>query len=388
MKSYLTASEAAAELGIGIASLYAYVSRGMIRSEPQPGARTKLYFADDVRALRGARAGRQEPTGAQADPIAIETTMTLIADGRLYYRGIDVEELARDGRLEAIATLLWETSDLDPFKASGEFMPVLHAALTQPVIVRLLIDLTAASERDLAGFARSPDAVARCGARILSQAVATITQAQEGRGFLHERLASSWARPQAANLIRIALVILADHELAASTFAVRVAASTGASPWRAIAAGLACLDGPRHGGAGERVAAFLATINDPLQAETAIARRLRAGEDVPGFGHQLYRDIDPRCRALLQAAAMLAPTSAPVELARRLTVAAEKLIGRQPNLDFGLVIACQAADLPEDAPLALFALGRIVGWIGHIIEQVRSPALLRPRARYVGQSPT
>ncbi len=385
MKMRLTAGEAAAELGVSPATLYAYVSRGMIRSEAQPGTRRKLYAAEDVRALRG-RTG----TGATASaPVPaldmVETAMTLIHGGRLFYRGVDVEALASGGRLEAVATLLWE-ADEAVFESPAGFEPVRVASPDAGIIARFLIDLASASERDPAGFARMPEAIARTGARILRQMTATLSGAAVAGVPAHLALAHAWGRPGAQDVVRTALVVLADHELAPSSYAARVTASTGASPWRAVSAGLACLDGPRHGGMAERVATLLDEAEGG-DAERVLVRRLRAGEDLPGFGHPLYPQGDPRCRILLRAAEAYAPEAGAVALARTLSVSAARLVGQAPNVDFGLVVACRAAGLPAEAALGLFALARTVGWVGHVIEQSRLDGVIRPRARYVGRLP-
>jgi citrate synthase len=384
MRLHLTAVEAATELGISTASLYAYVSRGLIRSEAQSGSRAKLYLADDVRGLRGRTAGS---AAAIPSADAIQTRMTLIHEGRLFYKGVDVEVLARDARLETVATLLWEAGESDPFAEALSFQPILIAPPSAGVIARLLIDLAAGSETDPAGYALSPDAIQRTGARIVRQALATIVADADPKLPIHATLAHAWKAPAAMDMIRTALVVMADHELAASTYAVRVACSTGASPWRAVTAGLACLDGPRHGGMAERVASLIDAIATPDRAETVMAQRLRSGESIPGFGHPLYPGVDPRCRALLAAAKKLEQNSAAVQMGDAAMAAGGKLLGRQPNLDFGLVIACRAAKLPADAPLALFALARTVGWIAHVIEQSAFSKLIRPRARYTGPVP-
>lgn len=386
MKPRLSAAEAAAELGVSRATLYAYVSRGMIRSEAQSGSRAKLYDANDVRALRG-----RSNTGAESDrldgPPTLDTATTAIHDGRLFYKGIDVATLAASARLESVATLLWGADGTDPFANEAAFAPIIDGDAGGGIVSRLLIGLARAAETDLAGHARSADGISRTGARILTQLVATAAgRAPAGRAA-HDTIAQGWGAPEAADLIRRALVVMADHELAASTYAVRVAASTGASPWRAVTAGLACLDGPRHGGAGERAAALLASVTAPSDAERVIAERLRHGESVAGFGHPLYPAIDPRAAVLLAAARALPRAAGVIARADALTVAARHLIGRAPNLDFGLAVAAEAAGLPREAPITLFAIGRSIGWVAHVIEQSRSPGLIRPRARYVGPAP-
>jgi citrate synthase len=229
--------------------------------------------------------------------------------------------LAASARLESVATLLWGADGADPFADAARFAPIVDLPPAGEIVTRLLIGLASAAETDLAGHARSADGIARTGARILTQMVATATgRAPAGRA-VHDALAQGWDVPEAADLIRRALIVMADHELAASTFAVRVAASTGASPWRAVTAGLACLDGPRHGGAAARAAALLSSLAVPSDAERVIAERLRHGETIAGFGHPLYPGIDPRAAILLAAARALpvgvAPSRAPMRSPRR-----------------------------------------------------------------------
>lgn len=384
METLLTAREAAAELGVSPATLYAYVSRGMIRSQPQPGSRQKLYAADDVRALRG-RAGVPGSAFGEAAEV-IETSLTAIQGGRLFYRGIDVETLAASSRLETVASLLWQTGE-DVFGSVAYDGFVQEADPASGVISRFLVDLATAAERDPAGYVMSPDAIARTGARILLQMTATLAGSLRRDEPVHAALARGWGKPAAADVIRTALVVLADHELAASTYAVRVATSTGATPWRAITAGLACLDGPRHGGMGELVGAFLDEVGSAVDVEAVFVRRLRGGQPVPGFGHPLYPDGDPRCRILVAKVAGADPAGRDLALAGEVERTGRALLGRAPNVDFGLAVACRAAELPTEAPIALFAVARTVGWIGHVIEQAASPGLIRPRARYVGRPP-
>jgi citrate synthase len=387
MKTHLTAEEASAELGVTRATLYAYVSRGMIRSEPRPGARAKLYLAADVRALR-ERSGAAGAGAAVPPEIAmLDTATTAIHDGRQFYRGIDVAVLAESARLESVATLLWGADGASPFEERAAIAPAPALPGETSIVTRLLVALALGADSDLAGHARSPDGIARTGARIVTRLLETAAgESARGRDA-HRHLAEAWGVPRAADLLRRALVVMADHELAASTFAVRVAASTGASPWRAIAAGLACLDGPRHGGAAARAAGLLAAVTAPENAELVVAERLRAGENVPGFGHPLYPDVDPRAAVLIAAARTLPDAEETLARADALIAAGHRLIARSPNLDLALAIACAAARLPTDAPITLFAIARSVGWIAHVIEQSRSSTLLRPRARYVGPTP-
>ncbi|MDP8950673.1 MAG: citrate synthase, partial [Actinomycetota bacterium] len=204
-----------------------------------------------------------------------------------------------------------------------------------------------------------------------------------------EVLARGWApgEPDAAALIGAALILCADHELNVSAFTARCVASSGATPYAAVTAGLAALGGTRHGGQTELVEALLREVGDGAAARSVLASRLRRGEPIPGFGHSLYPEGDPRGRELLRLAAGARPHSSDVVLSRAVSEAARELIGELPNLDLGLVTLARVLGLPPGAPLAIFALGRTIGWIGHAIEQYEDGSLIRPRARYTGEQP-
>ncbi|WP_367273234.1 citrate/2-methylcitrate synthase [Phenylobacterium sp.] len=213
---------------------------------------------------------------------------------------------------------------------------------------------------------------------MLTDAVA----ADVGSGPIHNRLALAWGQGPGgpgADLIRRILVLVADHELNPSAFAARVAASTGASLAAAALAGLSTLSGPRHGGATAAVRRFAAEAAE-LGPREAIQARLADDRALPGFGHNLYPDGDPRAAALLER---FVP---PPELAR-LAELVEAITGHPPNVDFALMAACDALKLPDDAPFALFSVARCAGWIAHAIEQGQQDRLIRPRARYTGPEP-
>jgi citrate synthase len=192
----------------------------------------------------------------------------------------------------------------------------------------------------------------------------------------------------AAALLNRALILCADHELNVSSFTARCVASAGATPYAVVVAGLAALGGVRHGGNTARVEAFLAEVDAADDARRVIASRLRRGELVPGFGHQLYPEGDPRGESLLAAVAAAYPGSEASKLAGEAAEAASGLMDERPNVDFALVVLARVLGLPMGGALALFALSRTVGWIGHAIEQYETNRIIRPRARYIGEQPT
>jgi citrate synthase len=192
----------------------------------------------------------------------------------------------------------------------------------------------------------------------------------------------------AVGLLQAALILCADHELNVSSFSARCVASAGATPYAVVGAGLAALTGTRHGGNTGQLEAFLAEARTPAGVPAALARWLRRGANLPGFGHPLYPDGDPRGQALMAMITARLPRSRGTRLARAIAEAVAALNGEAPTVDFGLVALAAALELPPGAPLALFALGRTVGWIGHAIEQYATGQLIRPRARYVGVLPS
>ena len=384
--AYLNAREAAAELNVSRATLYAYVSRGLIRSEPAENGRSKLYRADDVRALRG----RKTPATPNEQVLArgaavLDSAITYIDDaGGLYYRGRDALKLADVAGLEAVAGLLWDCGDRDPFETDPAPLPRLPDI--EAAYARMQALLAAAAPDDLKALNLQPWGVACTGARILRLLVAAAVASDPAPGAVHERLARAWgASREAAEVIRTALVLCADHELNVSAFAVRCVASARSTPYAAVLAGLAALQGPRHGGETARVAALFDEAD--RRGARAIEERLQRGERLPGFGQFLYPEGDPRYPALMRALDARGFGGPVRDSAAALAERGAHLTDLQPNVDFGLATARRALGLPAVAPLAIFAIGRCVGWIAHAQEQYGQPDLIRPRARYTGEKP-
>ena len=391
-RSYLTAAEAAAALNVTRATLYAYTSRGQLQSEPVPGRpKERRYFRLDIERLRERKEARRDPSQAAARGLhwgspVLESGITLIEDGRLYYGGRDVLQLAETASLEQIADLLWGGAPTAECPLTAKQLNVVRGCTRDPLTV-LQMALPLAAAADPAGHDLRPSGVRQTGARILRLFVAAIT-GHTTAAPAHTPLHTAWApkNARAGEAIRKALVVCADHELNVSAFTARCAASAGASPYGAISAALAALRGTRHGGATERAAALFDETREPRRARAVVASRLRRGEPLPGFGHPLYPAGDPRARLLLRVAEA-AGNRAEWLRARSLWKAGAALLQEQPNLDFALVALARAYRLPSGAPLILFALGRTTGWIAHAIEQYAAGELIRPRARYTGPMP-
>jgi citrate synthase len=396
---YLTAHQAADGLGVTKATLYAYTSRGQLRSEPVPGQpRERRYYREDVERLRERKDTRRDPAKAAARGLhwgspVLESGITLIQKGRLYYRGQDAVTLAETASLEQVTELLWESEGVERerlFVQRQMLSPGLLARLrasTKDPLTLLQAALPIAGALDLKAYDLRPAAVRQTGARIL-RLLTNITAGRESYDPIHLALQAGWApkRPAAGSAIRTALVLSADHELNVSAFAARCAASAQATPYDVVSAAIATLKGSLHGGATERVSSLFTETETPRRARTVLADRLRRGDRIPGFGHPLYPAGDPRAALLLRLAEASGNT-AEWRLVRSLAKAGSELLHDLPNLDFALVAVARTYGLPERAPLLLFALGRTVGWIAHAIEQYADGNLIRPRARYTGPAP-
>jgi citrate synthase len=391
---YLSAREASAELAISPATLYAYVSRGLIRSEPSSDSRSHRYRAEDVRSLKQRRTPSPEPRGLRsfdADLPVMDSAVSTITEEGPIYRGVNAIDLAATDTLEHAATLLWDVTGVDPFSpdncplVSSEMHAVADAARQAAPIDRAIAVLALAASADPRAFTRAADGRAMVGGRILRLVIATMLNRPSSPQPLHLQIATAWA-PQhrhAADLIRRALVLLADHELNASAFTVRCAASTGLNLYDAMIAGLVALKGPKHGGAGVLAAQFVKTLVD-ADVAPIIRQRVALGERFAGFGHAVYQHGDPRAYALLEA---LARAGAIEKLTREIPERIAEATGELVNVDYALAVLAHSLGLPAGHELVLFAMARSVGWIAHASEQLRHGGLIRPRARYVGAAP-
>lgn len=395
---WLGSQQAADLLGVQRASLYAYVSRGLLRAHSQPGLRGHVYARIDVQRLARQRQTVRNPARLARSTLdwgtpVLHSAITQVAGGQLYYRGRNALQWALHASLEETAALLL-AQDMGTTVNEGHADPAPHRVLVPRGHATLPTQALSAWHNLPA---MEPQAADPCWPqRLLRQMLCVLTGLQPSTDAsppwdslpLHTQLAQTWQLDAASqDTLRQALVLCADHELNASSFAARVVASTGASLQASVGAGLAALTGPLHGGmttvidqhwddwhAAAQTAPLLPPSLSQLLADT---RTSGSPHYCAGFGHPLYPAGDPRSQQLLSLLAADADRSALLDAVHRHT-------GLHPSLDYALVAIQRSLGLPAGAAFVLFALGRTAGWLAHALEQRQSGQLIRPRAQYVG----
>ncbi|WP_318200875.1 citrate synthase [Streptomyces sp. SCL15-4] len=398
----LTTKETAELLGVKPETVYAYVSRGLLSSRRAAGGRASTFEAGEVEAL--ARRNRREAAGSPGTggDLSVRTRITLIERDRYYFRGVDAVELATRHPYEEVAEWLWTgrpapgatfTAPAATVEAARRAVDALseHAS----PVDRLRVAAIAAAAEDPLRFDLSEEAVLHTARTLVPTLVAALPPARHGHkddGPLAHRL---WGRltgrPADEASLRVldtALALLADHDLAASTLAVRVAASARAHAYAAVSAGLGVLEGPLHGAACGLAHRMLLDVLDQGTAVPVIAEELRAGRRVPGLGHPLYTGEDPRARALFALLEQV-PRAEPALLAARDVVATTaRHTPLHANVDLALAVFTASSGMPAAAGETIFAVARTAGWIAHALEEYgERPLRMRPSGHYVGPRP-
>jgi citrate synthase len=412
----LTTAEAAARMGVKPATLYAYVSRGLLGRERAPDGRTSTFDPAEVERL--ARPGRPRRSRRPGTDLVVRSALTTIDRGIPWYRGLAVPELAATRSFEEVAEWLWTGRFPEPPAGTGpaawrvgdaalevgrraqaalpkgalplERIRVIAAALAAGDELRLELHPAAVTAAGRALIAGLVDCLPRPARTDPDRAANRERHDRAGTGIagrLWTGLSPLDPEPALVGAVDAALVLLADHELAASTVAARVAASVRADPYAVASAGLAAVSGTLHGGASLGIEALLAAIDRPDQAPGAVGERLRRGERLRGFGHRLYPDGDPRAAFLLARLRDAAAGSPRLEVVEALLEATSRRGLPGPNVDLALAALAHVTGMTRGAGEAIFAIARTAGWIAHALEEYQRKTPIRPRAVYTGTPP-
>ncbi|MFF0161051.1 citrate synthase [Streptomyces sp. NPDC005263] len=398
----LSTKETAELLGVKPETVYAYVSRGQLSSRRVPGGRGSTFDAKEVEGL--ARRNRRESsaTSGTGGELSVRTRITLIDTDRYYFRGVDATELAARHSYEEVAEWLW-TGQLRPgatFTAPEATVTAARRAVdampqhTAPTD-RLRVAAIAAAAADPLRFDLSEEAVLGTARSLIPTLVAALPLARHDHrddGPLAHRL---WARlskrtadDSSLRALDTALALLIDHDLAASTLAVRVAASARAHAYAAVSAGLGVIEGPLHGAAGGLAHKLLLEVIDQGDAAPVIADELRAGRRIPGLGHRLYSGEDPRARALFDLLEDIPGAAPALAAARDIVATTARHAPLHANVDLALGVLTASSGMPATASETIFAVARTAGWIAHALEEYEErPLRMRPSGHYVGPRP-
>lgn len=415
-RDYASAAEAMKILNVRQQTLYAYVSRGWIRSVAQQGLKEKLYLRDDL-ARVGRRSLARSGHGAVAasamnwgEPI-FPTSITEITEQGPHYRGHLAADLVRSGAsFEAVAELLW----------TGEFntkVPAWPVRKPSSELLKLTETLTSLQARDnvlesfalvvlLLGMQRGPVAerlsqgrtlpaareiiqtvVACCGFAGTAQKYRPMQRGESVVVGLMHALAMT-PEPENSEALRAMLILMADHELPPGTLGARVVASAGGTLHSCLAAALCATSGVDVGRMYDQVEDFLGHA----QTRAVLVRRAHKlhaqGQSVPGFDHPLYPRGDPRATQLLEMALARQNPSRELRVIFRFIDDIRTSAGLLPRQELAMVVMARAMGLPGQATAALFVLGRLAGWVAHVQEQRATGTLLRPRAKFLAPTVT
>jgi citrate synthase len=395
----LTTAEAARRLGVKPATLYAYVSRGLVTRERAADGRTSTFDPAEIDRL--ARPGRPRRGRRPAAELVMPSSLTAIDRGLPWYRGLAVPDLAGTHSFEEVAAWLWTGRFPGPGRAWRAGDAALEAgrsaqAALPPAALpleRIRVIAAALAAGDELRLELHPAAVTGAGRALIAGLVDCLPR--PGPAPVGAAIAARlWAGlspldpdPGLVATLDTALVLLADHELAASTVAARVAASVRADPYAVVSAGLATVSGTLHGGASLGIEALLSEIDLPDRAASVVGARLRRGERLRGFGHRLYPDGDPRARVLLDRLRDMAAGAPRLAVVEALLEATGRRGLPEPNVDLALAALANVTSMVRGAGEAIFAVARTAGWIAHALEEYDRDTPIRPRAIYTGPAP-
>ncbi|MDI3379942.1 citrate/2-methylcitrate synthase [Xenophilus aerolatus] len=388
---YLSAQAAAAALGVAIPTLYAYVSRGLIRSERVPGSKSRKYWRSDIERL--AKGAAASPASARPSALALDTELTLLLDGGLYFRGVNAIELARHATLEEVAALLWRADEWKDGDIGAKSSPAGWAGLlgTQMELSsrdRAIALLPAAERADPRAYDLSRPGYVRTARDVLRWYTAIVTRSRALHATpVHVLLSKALAAPKGMEeVIRTTLVLSADHEFDPVTYAVRAIANTGVTPYMVATTGLIMRHGLRF--QSQRfgaVSRFLLEVLSARRGDAPVVARMRHGEDLPGFSAGVGLP-DARTEPLMEALRRHLKSDGDLRRLAEAQQCALDTSGR--HMDFILPALFVGHKLGlQGEELAVSAIGRLVGWMAHAMEQFFEREYVRPRANYVGALP-
>jgi citrate synthase len=408
----IDARDAMSALGIKAQTLYAYVSRGLIRSFKPEKRKANLYYREDVEALQMRGRTRKATENAAQRALRVgggavmHTAITELTEQGPRYRGLLATDLATAGRTyEQCVELLW--SGLLPYGAPawdplpenagmGAFVRAIRPTLptnTSRRVLAVAVEAWASCSGPQPEISTGvPILAARQVVHVMVGAIGLLSSKPR---FNHPRSGESLARALARSLgideraehiraLDAALVLCADHELAPSTFAARIAASAGADIYSCISSALGAFEGLRTGLGCDLAEQLLREATSPKRYVAALASIAKRKEPLPGYNHALYPEGDPRAKLLLEIVRSVSERSSPGRLAVDCIAAATEEFGAQVGHTVGLGALAIALGQNSGTSGALMALGRSGGWAAHVYEQRTAGFLVRPRAKYVG----
>ena len=391
LELYMSAEETATALGINVATIYAYVSRGMIRSQRVSGSKRRLYWRADVERLRRADA---MPVAAAVLPerLVESTKITLLTPHGHFYRGIPARYLARTASLEEAAALLWQADPTSLFRGAVPTVPkaaMRRRGRNESVWQRTIKMLFAVEQADARAYDLTREGYCRSGADTLRcVAAACLDLTTLSTRPIHLLIGETLGVDAAVtDILRQYLVLAADHELDPTTYCVRAAANTGVTPYAAIAAGLVSAAGRRlvFGQFGT-MARMLAEIDQAADPRQPISNRIREGQPLPGFGSSSYPDGDPRAAHLLDLLTQVYGDDPSFQRLKLAIATVREATGTEPSFVIpGLFLERRIGIGPEQA--IILRLARVVGWLAHAMEQYYDSGLVRPHAHYDGVLP-
>jgi citrate synthase len=381
---------AARTLGVKTETLYAYVSRGLLTAHRATDSRESFFAPSDLRRLQ-ARPRRTAPSAP------VSSAITLARSDGIFYRGESVLDLARRSTFEAVAATLWgvEPGEELQWVAPPGAVKAARAAQARLPEATLPLDRFAAmipfvAAHDPFRNDLSPPTVRRAAATLVTTLVDALPAVAAGAprdAGVAAALARRLSRRPTARLVEgldLALVLVADHGLAASTLAARIAANTRAPIYSSVQAAIAALQGPRHGFATPWAEELLAEVAAGRSVDIVVEEHLRRGESLWYSGYEAGGD--PRAELLLEETLRLAPESRTRTITKLLRFA-ETHSMPPAGAEFAFAAFAHGFGLVRGGGQAIFAVGRTAGWVAHAIEEHASPSPLRMRAAYVGPDP-